>query len=76
MNQRYVLVANSLNVVLAKAVLQHRRAFKSFNSDNFCSVVIFETVASTNRACRAGGRSECSQAQLAANTFVYKFKNT
>ena len=75
MNQRNVLVTNALNVVLAKTIFQHRWAFKCFNGDNFCTVVVFESVACTNRARRTSRRSKRRQAQLSFEVFVYMLKN-
>ena len=50
-NERNVLVANSLNVVLAKSVFQHGWALKGLNSNDLRSVLIFQMVASTNSSC-------------------------
>ena len=48
MNKRNVLVTNSLNVVLAKTVLQHGWALKGFNRNNLRSVLVLQVVACTN----------------------------
>ena len=50
-NKRNVLVANSLNVVLAKTVFQHGWALKGFDSNDLCSVLVFQVITSTNGSC-------------------------
>ena len=81
MNERNVLVADSLNVVLAKTVFQHGWALKGFDRNNFCSVLIFQMVTSTNRSCGTSCTSECCKSQVRAiqslgNMFIHRCKCT
>jgi hypothetical protein len=57
-DQRDVLVADALDVVLAEAVLEHRRALERLDGDDLGAVLLLEVVAGGDRAGRAGGRRE------------------
>ncbi len=57
-DQRDVLVADALDVVLAVAVAQHGRAFERFDGGNRRPVPGFEMIAGGDRPRRAGGRHE------------------
>ena len=45
--ERYMFVADPLDIVLTEAVIEHRRAFKSFNSHNFSPIIFFQSFTST-----------------------------
>ncbi len=45
-DERNVFVANALNVVVAKTVVEHRRAFERLDTNDARSVFVFQIVAS------------------------------
>ena len=57
MNQRNVFVADALDVVLAKAVVEHRRAFERLDGHDLCALSILEVVARSERARRTRSRN-------------------
>ena len=65
-DQRDVLVADALDVVLAEAVLEHRRALERLDGDDPGAVVVLQPVAGGDRAGRSGGAGERGQPQVAA----------
>ncbi len=63
-DQRDVLVADALDVVLAEPVLEHRRALEGLDGDDPRAVLVLQQVAGGDRAGRPGGRHERSQPQI------------
>ena len=60
-----MLVADALDVVLAEAVLQHRRALQRLGGHDAGAVVVLQPVAGGDGAGRPGGAGERRQAQVA-----------
>ena len=63
-DQRDVLVADPLDVVLAEAVAEHRRALERLDGDDQRAVALLQVVAGGDRPGRAGRRDERAQPQL------------
>ena len=63
-DQRDVLVPDPLDVVLAEAVAQHRRALGRLDGDDQRAEALLEVVARADRAGRAGRGDERAQAQV------------
>ena len=61
-----MLVADALDVVLAEAVLEHRRALERLDGDDLRAVLLLQPVAGGDRAGRPGRRRERGEAQVAA----------
>ena len=57
-----MLVADALDVVLAEAVVEHRRALERLDRDDPRAVALLQPVAGAERARRAGGGDEGAQA--------------
>ena len=57
-DQRDVLVADPLDVVLAEAVVEHRRALERLGGDDLRAVVLLQVVAGGDRSGRAGRGDE------------------
>ena len=64
-DQRDVLVADALDVVLTEPVLEHRRALERLDGDDPRAVLVLQPVAGGDRAGRTGGRHERGQPQVA-----------
>ncbi len=62
-DQRDVFVADALDVVLAKAVLEHRRTLERFDSHDLGAELRLEVVACSNRSGRTGSRDEAARAE-------------
>src|SRR5258706_11045983 len=62
MDQRDVLVADALDVVLAVAVVQHRRAFDCLDGRDLGTVNGLEIIARAYGACRACARDKDREA--------------
>ena len=62
-DQRDVLVADALDVVLAEAVGEHRRALQRLDGHDPGAVVVLQPVAGGDRPGRAGRRHEGGEAQ-------------
>ncbi len=65
-DDRDVLVADALDVVLAESVLEHRRAFEGFDGDDLRAVLLLQPVAGGDRAGRSGRRGERREVEVAA----------
>ena len=65
-DQRDVLVADALDVVLAVAVLEHRRTLERLDGDDLGAVLVLQPVAGSDRAGRAGRRDERRQSEVAS----------
>ena len=63
-DQRDVLVADPLDVVLAEAVAEHRRALGRLDRDDQRAEPLLQVVAGGDRAGGSGRRDEGAQAQL------------
>jgi hypothetical protein len=63
-NERNVLVPDTLDVVLAIAVVEHRWAFKRFDSRDPGAVQFLEPIASRDGAGRSGRRDKSRQAVI------------
>ena len=61
-----MLVADALDVVLAEAVLEHRRALQRLDRHDAGAVLVLQAVAGGDGAGRAGGRHEGGQPQVGA----------
>ena len=44
-----MFVADTLDVVIAETVVEERRAFEGFDSDNLGTVVVFEIITGADR---------------------------
>ena len=60
-DQRDVLVADALDVVLAIAVLEHGRTFERLDGGDLRAVPLLELVAGGDRAGRAGRRDKAGK---------------
>ena len=63
-DERHVLVADALDVVLAEAVLEQRRALQGLGGHDARPVALLQPVAGADGAGRARGRHEGRQAQV------------
>ena len=61
-DERDVLVAYALDVVLAEAVVEHRRAFERLDGDDPGAVIVLQAVTGAQGAGRARGGDEGAQA--------------
>ena len=59
-----MLVANALNIVLAKTIFQHGGALQRFYRHYFRAVDVFQLVASCNGSGTTCCRSKCCEAQV------------
>ena len=59
-----MLVADALNVVFAKTVLEHGRAFEGLNRNDLRPIPVFQAVARTNGSCRTSGRRKSSKTHV------------
>ena len=59
-----MLVADALDVVLAVAVVEHRRAFERFDRHDLGAVFVLEPVTCTERSRRAAGSDKGRQVQF------------
>ena len=59
-----MLVADALNVVFTKTVLEHGWAFERLHCNDLRPVPIFQAVACANSSCRASGRRKCSKSHV------------
>ena len=62
-DERDVLVADALDVVLAEPVLEHRGALERLDGDDLRAVQILQAIAGGDRAGRAGGTRERGEPQ-------------
>ena len=66
-DERHVLVADSLDVVLPEAVVQQCRALEGFDCNRERSESLLQVIAGTDRAGRAGRRHECAYIRAPAS---------
>ena len=62
-DERYVLVADALDVVLTEAVVEHRRALEGLDRHDAGAVVVLQAVTGAQGAGRPRGRDEGAQAK-------------
>ena len=65
-DQRNVLVADSLDVVLAESVFEHGRAFERLHRDDVRAEVVLQPISCCDGSSRSGRRCERSESQIAA----------